>query len=114
MGGSMRCGSGWKEGRGYGHGQDFPPMDVPMIPAPAAFMALVFGVVLGVMMGRHKSMRQSVQGEGHGGSMMMHKRMMMGKMGGHHHHGYGMPPCGCGCGEGEDAGPQAEESLGAE
>jgi hypothetical protein len=84
-----------------GHPHGHHPIGVPLIPAPMAFVAMLFGMMMGVMIGRQKAM-MSGMGTGMSGAcggdawMMRKKKMMgMGMMGMHHHHGEG-PACGCG------------------
>lgn len=107
--GSMR----WGGGCPMGPVGDEQGMSIPLIPAPVAFCALMFGLMVGIMIGRKKSMM-------HGGGMgMMHAHGMSGECGGgdwttrkrmmgrmamhHHHHGYGMPECRCDEGGGSAA-----------
>jgi hypothetical protein len=67
----------------YGGAQMFHvPMPMAMVGMCIAFM---FGCTIGMLVGKKHGMQM-------GGGM--HHRM--GRHGGHHHHGYGMPPCGCG------------------
>ncbi len=88
------------------------PAGIPLIPAPFAFFALMFGLMLGIGIGRRRAIMHGAGMQGmhgmHGGGecggpMMMRKKMMMGGMMGpmgmmggmHHHHGDGMPECRC-------------------
>jgi hypothetical protein len=121
-------GGPWQSSGDGGHS----PMRVPLIPAPVAFMTLMFGLMIGMMIGRKKAAVRGMggagmcggqgmgMGMGHMGHMgmggwggepgwdrwAMKKKMMMGGMP-HHHHGDGTPPCGCGAGE-KDMGSSEE------
>ena len=80
-----------------GHGEGWPEMSVPMIPAPVAFFTLLVGLMIGLMIGRRRSMMHGMQpqmGCGSGEDWAMKKKMMR-KMAAHHHHGEGTPPCRC-------------------
>jgi hypothetical protein len=73
---------------------------IPLIPAPVACFTMVLGLMIGIMIGRKKSMMHGggmgmgmTQG---GGDWMMRKKMMGGMGMHHHHHGSGMPECKCG------------------
>jgi hypothetical protein len=106
---------------GHGEGGGFP-MQVPLIPAPVAFMTLMLGLMIGMMIGRRKAAMMHGMGgqgmcggQGMGGMGMGHmgmggwsdeagwdswaakKKMMCGTS--HHHHGDGTPPCDCAAGE---------------
>lgn len=108
MHGQMRWGD--MTGRGGQH-----QTAMPLIPAPMAFFAMMFGLAIGVMIGRKKAMMHGMHpGMMHGmgrspccgdegwGDWAARKKMM-GGWSGHHHHGDGMPACGCGYeGTGED------------
>jgi len=87
---------------------------VPLIPAPVAFFALMFGLMLGVGIGRRKAMMYGMHGGGKCGGAMMRPKMMicmMGPMGMHHHHGDGTPQCTCGeRGEGAGHGRERTEA----
>jgi hypothetical protein len=94
MNGSMRCGP-------------------PLIPAPVAFCALMFGFMLGLMIGRHRSMMHGMDtDEGRCGGGWMMRKKMMDMMGTHHHHGHGMPQCTCG--ESSDVVGEEHEPVAAE
>jgi hypothetical protein len=91
------------------HGDDHQ-MTIPLIPAPVAFFAMMFGLAIGIMIGHKKSMMHGM-GPGRIGGMgcgdawgdWAARKKMMGGWSGHHHHGDGMPACGCGYeGSGED------------
>ena len=91
MHGPMGYGSGWHMGSpGQHHG------GVPFVPAPMAFLALMFGLMMGVMIGRRRAMMHGM-GMGMGGECGrgMMRSKMMGMMSAHHHHGNGMPQCAC-------------------
>jgi hypothetical protein len=102
MNGSAKWGGGCPTS--YGHGEQHGGM--PLIPAPVACVAMLFGVMIGIMIGRKRSMMHG-QGMGMmmhgpgmgvergGGDWMMRKKMMGGMGMHHHHHGYGMPECKC-------------------
>jgi hypothetical protein len=103
---------------GWGGGEH--QMGIPMIPAPAAFFAMMMGVTIGVMIGRRKSMMHGMgMGAMHGmGSGMKcgggwdewaARKKMMGQMSGHHHHGEGMPACSCGSDVSSAGGPATGE-----
>ena len=90
-----------------GHGGEHQ-MAIPLVPAPVAFFAMMFGLAIGIVIGHKKSMMHGM-GRGMGcadaarGDWAARKKMM-GGWSGHHHHGDGMPACGCGydaTGEGE-------------
>ncbi len=91
----MRWGGGYPVSYGAGAHQ----MDVPMVPAPVALLAMVCGLMIGAMIGRKKAMMHMRPDIGYGGtgwgdwSMRDH---MMSRMAAHHHHGNGMPSCECG------------------
>ncbi len=115
MNGSMK----WGGGCPTGYGSDEQQVGIPLIPAPVAFFAMMFGLMMGIMIGRKKSMMHGqgmgmmhgagMGGECGGGDWMMRKKMM-GKMGmHHHHHGYGMPECKCG--GGSQAAAEGEQST---
>jgi len=114
----MRCsGAGYPMGHGGGHQM----MGVPLIPAPVAFFAMLFGVMIGVMIGKKRSTMHGMSGMSGMGGMMsggscggddwaMRKKMrkkMIKKMAAHHHHGDGMPSCGCG----EESASEAREGA---
>jgi H+/Cl- antiporter ClcA len=96
MHGPMGMGN-WHMGSG-GENQ----MGIPLIPAPAAFFALMVGVMIGVMIGRRKAMMHDMGCCGDGWSDWAARKKMMGGMPAHHHHGDGMPACGCGAPGAED------------
>ncbi len=94
----MRCG-----GMGY-HRHGWGGMEQmggpPMIPAPMACVAMLFGVMIGLAIGRAKAMRHMGMGMGmmgHGDGDWLMRKKMMGKMmrHHHHHHGWGMEECEC-------------------
>lgn len=109
MNGPMRWGGGFPMGCGEGEHQ----IGIPLIPAPVAFFAMVFGLMIGVMIGRKAAIMHGVEpgmscGTGEWDHWAMRKKMMS-KMAAHHHHGDGMPVCGCG---GEDGSRAAERTTG--
>lgn len=67
-------------------------MGVPLIPAPMAFMALLFGVMIGVMIGHRKAAMRGMGGMGMGAGM------------GGGWHGMGGMGMGHGMGMGKDMG----------
>lgn len=94
-------------------------MDVPLIPAPVAGVALICGLIVGVLIGYKKAQIHAVAstmgGTGHGmmgggmtaghgfdGHWMKRKKAMMSAMAAHHHHQTGSGPCWCGA-QGESA-----------
>lgn len=101
MHGPMSCSPG-----PMGHGGRGHDMVVPLIPAPAAFVAMMFGFMIGVMIGRKKKMMHGMGshmawGGGSWGDWAERKKMM-GMTYAHHHHGEGTPPCSCGQGAPEE------------
>ena len=103
MNASMR----WGGGHPLGHNGGEHQISIPLIPAPVALFAMVLGLMIGVMIGRKKSMMHGTD-SGMGGDWDM-RRKMMGNMASHHHHGDGMQACGCGCGH--DAASAAERTT---
>jgi len=105
-------------------------MDVPLIPAPVAFLTLVLGLCAGVMIGHHKALVRCGQpgmtghgmgmgmgmgrgmgmgaGQGEGGDWKSRKKAMMRSMMAHHHHGYGSAPCTCAEGQAAEMPEEAE------
>jgi len=82
---------------------------VPFVPAPVVFLAVMFGLMTGVMIGRKAAMMHGMHAGDACGPRMMHRKMMgMGGM--HHHHGDGMPQCTCGEG-GQGAGRSWEHPV---
>ena len=84
---------------------------IPLIPAPIALLAMIFGLMVGIMIGRKKSMMHGMA-SGMGGQMDM-RGMMMSKMAAHHHHGDGMHACQCEGGRDDvaKAEPTADEGV---
>jgi hypothetical protein len=124
-------------GHPMGYGGGMHDMGVPLVPAPMAFMAMLFGIMIGVMIGKKKSMMHGMgsgmmhgmgpdmacgpksgmgmmgMGSGMGSGMgwddwAMRKKMMK-KMWAHHHHGEGAPACKCD--EGQAAMSMPEEGM---
>jgi hypothetical protein len=123
----------------WGYGGGMREMGVPLIPAPMAFFALLVGLMIGVMIGKKKSMMHGMgPGMMHGmGSEMgcgpqqgmmpgmgmgmgaesgqgwedwaKRKKMMKKMMMAHHHHGDGAP--GCRCDEGQSAMSKSDEGM---
>ena len=83
---------------------------VPLVPAPVAFFALMFGLVIGMTLGRKKAMMHGRYGGECCGGMTHGKMMGMGGM--HHHHGDGMPQCMCG--EGDEGAARSWEHPASE
>lgn len=100
-------------------------LDVPLVPAPHVWAAVLIGMLLGVMVGYKKAMMVQAHrrmmmggmrgGYGGDGDWMARKKAMMRGMAMHHHHGYGSAPCCCGAeGEARRSPEGTAEGMGAE
>lgn len=103
-------------------------IDLPLVSAPMAGIAVLVGMMLGMLIGYKKARivqahRGMMGGMGHGmmgsgmggygGGMMGGKHAMMQMMAAHHHHGYGDMPCWCDeCDYDEMAEEEEDETAG--
>jgi hypothetical protein len=85
---------GMHAGDQMGFGRGGYGMGVPLIPAPVAFMTMLFGLMIGLMIGRRKAMMHDMGMGGMGMGGMGHMGMGMGHGG--MGHGMGMGGCGGG------------------